>query len=299
MNILLKRLFFLLICVASFSTLEAKTKYKHPLAVCAIFRNEARFLKEWIEFHKLMGATRFYLYNNLSDDNYYEVLQPYIETGEVELFLWPYKFTTIESWTTIQVGAYNNAVGRAIKAKVKWLAVLDTDEFLFPVHAENLVTFLKDFSSVGGVVANWQLFGTSHVERIPSDQLMIELLTLKAETKYAENAFVKSIVRPERVKQFTDPHYAEYLNPYQAVSQNKNSVHSSMNNSIPVDKLRINHYWSRDLSFFTEIKMPRRQAWLEGADGQWQRLANINQVQDYTIKRFIPALKEKMSLQQR
>ncbi len=38
-----------------------------------------------------MGAKHFYLYNNLSQDNYLEVLQPYIESGDVELIEWPYR----------------------------------------------------------------------------------------------------------------------------------------------------------------------------------------------------------------
>jgi hypothetical protein len=31
------------------------------LAITAIFQNEAPYLKEWIEFHLLMGAEHFYL----------------------------------------------------------------------------------------------------------------------------------------------------------------------------------------------------------------------------------------------
>jgi hypothetical protein len=31
------------------------------LAVCAIYRNEAEFLGEWLEFHRLAGVQRFFL----------------------------------------------------------------------------------------------------------------------------------------------------------------------------------------------------------------------------------------------
>jgi hypothetical protein len=34
------------------------------LSICAIFRHEAPYLREWIEFHKLIGAERFFLYDN-------------------------------------------------------------------------------------------------------------------------------------------------------------------------------------------------------------------------------------------
>src|SRR6185312_2800453 len=37
----------------------------HYLAACAIYRDEAEYLAEWLEFHRLVGFERFYLYNNL------------------------------------------------------------------------------------------------------------------------------------------------------------------------------------------------------------------------------------------
>ena len=44
---------------------RAAARLQHELGVCAIFRDEARFLDEWISFHAGVGATHFYLYNNL------------------------------------------------------------------------------------------------------------------------------------------------------------------------------------------------------------------------------------------
>lgn len=34
--------------------------YSVYLAVCAIFRDEAPYLAEWIEFHRLVGVEHFY-----------------------------------------------------------------------------------------------------------------------------------------------------------------------------------------------------------------------------------------------
>ena len=61
----------------------------NELAVCAIFREEAPFLDEWIAFHVGVGATHFYLYNNFSTDNYKQVLEPWIARGTVTLIDWP------------------------------------------------------------------------------------------------------------------------------------------------------------------------------------------------------------------
>ena len=61
----------------------AERQYK--VSIGAIFKNEALYLKEWIEFHRIVGVEHFYLYNNNSDDNYREVLEPYIKRNIVTL----------------------------------------------------------------------------------------------------------------------------------------------------------------------------------------------------------------------
>ena len=63
------------------------------LSICASFRNEAPYLREWIEFHRMMGVDRFYLYDNRSEDGWKAVLQPFIDMGIVEVTYW--KFPTL------------------------------------------------------------------------------------------------------------------------------------------------------------------------------------------------------------
>src|SRR5947208_1673525 len=60
------------------------------LAVCAIFRDEAQYLAEWVTFHRLQGVERFYLYDNLSTDAWEHTLEPEISSGIVDVQPWPY-----------------------------------------------------------------------------------------------------------------------------------------------------------------------------------------------------------------
>ena len=53
-----------------------KNLFLYDLAVVAIFKNEGRYLDEWLAYHLLAGVEHFYLYNNDSSDNYKEVLAP-------------------------------------------------------------------------------------------------------------------------------------------------------------------------------------------------------------------------------
>ena len=42
-----------------------KYNKKYKISICGIFKNESCFLKEWIEYHEILGVEHFYLYNNL------------------------------------------------------------------------------------------------------------------------------------------------------------------------------------------------------------------------------------------
>ncbi len=89
----MKKKIILFLCILSIFAFifSFRSTHKHEFAVCAMFQNEAPYLKEWIDYHhNVLGATYFYLYNNESQDNYEEVLAPYIEKGLVELIEWEY-----------------------------------------------------------------------------------------------------------------------------------------------------------------------------------------------------------------
>ncbi len=45
---------------------ESSVDWKWSIVLSAVFQNEAPYLKEFIEFHKLMGVEHFFLYNNMT-----------------------------------------------------------------------------------------------------------------------------------------------------------------------------------------------------------------------------------------
>src|SRR5438132_10410475 len=108
-----KLIFFLLIpCVYLQAKEPTKTK-KYNISICAIFKNEAPYLKEWIEFHRLVGIDHFYLYNLGSTDRYRDVLKDYVKQGIVSLIQWPdlSKNQSDEIFALcVQIPAYENAI---------------------------------------------------------------------------------------------------------------------------------------------------------------------------------------------
>jgi hypothetical protein len=281
------------ICFLLLNYLSALSANEYEIAIGAIFKNDKPYLKEWIEFHRLVGIEHFYLYNNLSTDHPEEVLEPYIKAGIVELVDWPFSFNEREEWVSIQDGAYNDILKRA-RGYAKWVAFIDTDEFLFPSKEETLLSVLKEFESFGGVAVNWQLYGTSNIDKISQDKLMIEMLTYKAKKNYRRNEQIKSIVQPERVIRMDRVHCAKYKEGFFQVNTNKETFRGHPSPYVVINKLRINHYWTRTKDYFENVKLASRKkrGWDTKEDISISKI--LNDVKDTSILRFVPQLREKM-----
>jgi hypothetical protein len=270
---------------------KGKKKYDYTLAMTAIFRDDAPYLKEWIEFHRLVGVQHFYMINNLSVDHYLEILQPYIDAGIVELINWPYEHVVCADWNRIQCAAYEHVV-KMVKGKVKWLAILDTDEFIFPVKSDNLADFLSRYEKYGGLAVNWQMFGTSFVSKIPDDKLLIEMLVLGLPEMEEVHKHVKSIVRPEFVAACENPHYMNYKKGYYQVNSDGVKFSGPFSPYIQVDSIRINHYTLRDEYYLHTVKLPRITKWGYDVKSYIESYNTFNQVYDDSILRFVPLLKK-------
>ena len=274
--------------------------YQYSLCVCSIFRNEAPYMREWIEYYKLLGVEHFRLYNNDSTDNYRQVLAPYIESGDVTLIDWPTDLGRPGMragwvWFT-QFPALADAIVYFTGVS-KWLAIIDLDEFIVPLHQNDLPSFLEEYESEAGVLINWQNFGTSGIWDIPSDKLMIEVLTKKAKENSSYNYPVKSIVRPERVNiagKCWCPHTWDYVSGYGWTLPNHKRWTFE---AIDVSKARINHYVHRSERYFYEVKVASKER-MEGKKLKKKHIRNwkksCNRVQDTEILRFAPQLREKV-----
>lgn len=129
-----------------------KKEYMYNVSICAIFMNEAEYLKEWIEFHRIVGVEHFYLYNNRSSDNYLEILSPYIEKGLVTLKDWPKPQS--------QMSAYQDFIDNH-SHETQWVGFIDLDELVVPNETDTIGEFLKGFINRPVVIIYWKCFGTS------------------------------------------------------------------------------------------------------------------------------------------
>jgi hypothetical protein len=267
--------------------------YEWEVSACCIFQNEARFLKEWVEYHQLVGIEHFFMYDNQSTDNPRQVLKAYIDEGIVEYIDWDKSYDTPEGWWHVQRGAYLDAVGRA-STKSKWLCVIDTDEFIVPLKDDSIQMFLKDYEEFGGVCINWVFYGTSNIQRIPEGTWMISQLLRRTELKYSGNHTVKSIIRPERIdkKRSSFPHICAYKPPYYHVNVNKEQIKKGSSCEPCHDRIRLHHYWCRDVDFMLNDKYPRNERWYgkEKATNKIKEEAKMNECYDPVILEVISKL---------
>ncbi|MDX1917509.1 MAG: glycosyltransferase family 92 protein [Rickettsiaceae bacterium] len=250
------RLFFdkLMTKPSQVKKVEKLARPKNYLAIVAVFQNEARFMKEWIEFYKLNGVEKFYLYNHRSNDNFQEILDPYIKDGIVELRHEKQEPLNRKDWNRIQTKIYE-AVAKETSNTTEWLLVLDLDEFLFPTFKTTLKEALSEYEEYAAVSAGWVLFGSNQIEKIPDHQLMIDTLTQFIDK---DNPNVKTIVRPRCVESITHPHYPILKKGFAQVDENKEYFTGPfLPDKLARNLLRINHYVERDLSFYREEKLTR------------------------------------------
>lgn len=252
---------------------------KYTLSIAAIFQNEAIYLNEWIEYHHMHGVEHFWLYNNNSEDDYAKVLEPWIDDGIVELIQWP-SVQNENDWHhfsfTVQTGAYNDALQKA-KNVSKWLALIDTDEFIVSIDFFFISDCLEyEYSNVSGLCVNWQCYGTSNVKKCKS---MLNELVYKMKWDHENNKYSKSIVQPLHVSHCPNPHYCIYNSGHWAIDSHYNRCNGCPS-YVSIDKIRINHYWTRDEYFLYNVKLPRYIKWGSNIENFLKHANSMNEEYD-------------------
>ncbi|MCM1265027.1 MAG: glycosyltransferase family 92 protein [Candidatus Gastranaerophilales bacterium] len=217
------------------NSIEAPRK-KVYFSIAAIFKDEPDLI-EWIEYHRLAGVERFYLYDNESANNYEEILNDYISTGIVVYKKIPGR--------CMQKPAYKDALCR-YKNETEWLAIIDLDEYIVPVQQNDIKDVLKEYDKYCGLVVNWVMFDSNGIEKRQKNKTVIDTFT-RVHKNYQEpiNQTIKSIVKPSKVRYINSVHACIYKNNELAVDENFNKMSGELvfkTKKTSIKKIRINHY---------------------------------------------------------
>jgi hypothetical protein len=215
------------------------------LAACTIYRDDAAYLAEWIEFHRLMGVERFFLYDNGSTDHHREVLAGYLAEGVATLQEWAAPFLGRNGRPKAIMTAFEHCIG-AHRQDARWIAFLDVDEFLFTPDGGSLPEVLSDYEEYPGVVVNRAEFGPSgHVTK-PAG-LVIESYVQRRPLQPDDESAHKSVVDPSRVTRCLGAHSFMYVDgaPVDEQKRRVDMMRRMRRKPVTWTRLRAHHYWSR------------------------------------------------------
>jgi glycosyl transferase family 92 len=276
----------------------------HYLSVCTMYRDHASYLAEWLEFHLLVGAEHFYLYDNGSADDHLDVLRPYLDEGLVELHDWPLHPGMKQ--------AFDHCVEQH-RTESRWIAFIDIDEFLFSPTGTPLPEVLRDYEDFPGVGVNRVPFGPSGHETRPPG-LVIESYVRRP--KHMQTA-IKSIVDPTAVEENDGAHKFTYRDgrcavdelervldpsrevpPEVALAGKLPKPNSGFTESLSMERLRINHYLTKSREEWEEkIALPRPDSGEKRPEGVNEKilLRLDGEPDDQAIMQFVPALKQALA----
>ncbi len=244
-------------------------KFKNFVSIVAIVRNEALNFPEWIEYHRIVGVDKFYIYDNGSTDDTHKVLQPYIDSGVVEYIYFPGE--------KMQIAAYNHFIEH-FKNETKWAATIDLDEFIVSKKS-TLLKFLDDQkANIAQILVPWVFFGSNGHIKHPSG-LVIENYTKRA----------------SRAKM-----YKSIFNPRLVISANVHK-HVVVDKTIKpkMTEIMINHYYCKSWSDYS--KRATRGDACYGKDYATKTFTkakfdsmDTNDVYDPFILQFVPDVKKRL-----
>jgi len=219
--------------------LECHANSAEDVALCLRFRDEARYLAEWLEYHRAAGVGHFFLYNNFSADAYQAVLQPWVKQGLATLIDWP----KVPASPAAEEDCVRRALGR-----FRWVGFIDADEFIVVRDGRSIGEFLGGFPQSPGVGLQWRMFGSSMYRKRPDAPVIVAYQQRAA----AVNMHIKTFLRPEHAAQCRNSHSWFYHPMGVAAGEHGNRLYGSINLHCTADIAWINHYYCKSEEDYLE-----------------------------------------------
>lgn len=208
------------------------------LVICAIFKNEAEYLYEWLSFHSFLGVKHFYLYNNNSSDASLDIIAS-----------WPFSRTQVTVIDWPQIPGQNSAYGHMVsmhREEGRWCAFIDCDEFICPQTGASLQEVLDGISSnCSAIYVHWLMFGSSG-QREKKSGLVTERFIKRSYDSFEPNKIGKTILR---LSEATEAGFCHIVRSQgimvndngSVIDQSGNGIHESASHKY----IALNHYYTK------------------------------------------------------
>lgn len=266
------------------------------LSIACIAKDEVPYIKEWLEYHRIVGVQRFYFYDNESSQHQGNPGTLYTRRG---------------GYIPVcdRQGNAMSGVSRCIlKARVhtRWLAVIDLDEFIVPIEHNTVPEILKQLEAYPGVGIARLTFDYNNYLKPPTAHGGLVTANYTRVPKYPERdcrCGIKSIVNPSLVVYINNAHFfwfKSYLK-FNTVSENFEQIlgRTFKSDYYSTRKIRINHYHDRSIEDGRK-KSVKGGTWAVANAKHKKRnvylFKNIETINDYVIQKYLPRLKQVMGI---
>ena len=218
-------------------TILKKERNIHNFSVMSIFKNESMNLKMWIEHYLWQGVEHFYLIDNGSTDNPFDIIKEYIDKGLVTYYYRAEKHQQVQHYRYV----FNK---ECLKNKTKWLCICDLDEFFFGTE-QKMIDTICEFDNYNVIYTNSFFYGSDNLIDHPKD-IRTSILHREADI---ENG-IKYIFKPSSINDSSEIWIHWLVKPGTLQKKQMNEI--TQNN-----KIRLNHYRIQSFEYYKNVKMTR------------------------------------------
>lgn len=261
-------------------TCSGGVEKRYFFTVCAVFKNEAVNMHEWISHYLLEGADHIFLVDNGSSDMFMTSVQPFIDSGQVTVMINHKQHAQQEILDHYILPILN---------VTEWMLNVDLDEIVYAVEGSTSEVLSTIPCSIATISVPWKMFGSSGHKQHPSGSLVKNFQRRSSAMKSANfKAFFRSSVTTKfhihnaevRGETLTLEIGTDCINNDGCVR----AMHAGIMTAANV--LQLNHYAIQSLQWFVKTKMSRGDATTAETDnvrtfGYFESYdAGSNQVED-------------------
>lgn len=217
-------------------------------ALVCIAKDEDRYMDEWILYHLKLGFSDVFVYQN--DWRY---------AGAVSD---PRAHFIQADGEAMQLPSYNEFIDENY-GKFDFAAFMDVDEFLCLKKHRSVEEFLERYQDAYGVCVNWRFFGDSGLSSVQDGNYSLLGRFKKCQDRLDRH--VKTILNFKKcgnMFHFVNPHFVDASVRYDVMVDVDRTcfVHGPWNYGCASETAQINHYFSKTIQEFRELKMKRGKA---------------------------------------
>ena len=233
---------------------------RYYFSLCAVFKEQAINMHEWISHYLLEGADHIFLVDNGSQDNFMPVVQPFVDKGLV----------------TVMINARQHVQQQILEHYVlpilnvtEWMLNVDLDEILYAKEGSIAEVLRAAPCNIAAFAVPWKMFGSSGHKEHPKGSLV---KNFQWRSSAQTNPNFKTVFRSSMTNSFSI-HTAEVTGETLSMEIGENcggndGCGKAMQAGFITtpNALQLNHYAIQSLQWFVKTKMSRGDVMAAQAD---------------------------------